>query len=314
MASEANSPWRERVRRALGWPARRLLDPRARWIAGLVTEQVDQRVDQRAEELGRRVEGLKPKLSPLRIEALIGTSGRPEHISEELARFLNWTESHEGYAAQAGLWFNPAVPVAYRTGGVDVRLVNERIVEQPFVFGALQSLPPSARLLDVGGSESTLALSFATLGYEVTVVDPRGYPLTHPALRSVSSSLDQLDADDDGYDAAIALSSVEHFGLGPYGTSLTDQRLDVDALVELRRRVRPGGLLILTVPLGEPAIDHFERVYDKRGLDELLGGWRLVTASAAWRTDGVTWIAGELERPLSERGVALVVASNGDPA
>ena len=89
------------------------------------------------------------------------------------AAYLNWASGPEGYAAQAGLWFNPPVPVQHAAGGVEVLLVNERIVEQPFAFGALAGLPAGAAIIDVGGSESTVGLSLATLGHRVTVVDPR---------------------------------------------------------------------------------------------------------------------------------------------
>ncbi|MGI8802254.1 MAG: hypothetical protein ACR2KV_08785, partial [Solirubrobacteraceae bacterium] len=88
-------------------------------------------------------------------------------------------------------------------------------------------------------------------------------------------------------------------------------RLDLAASADLRRLVRPGGLLILTVPFaGEPSVDDFERVYDAAGLDELLAGWRVETARAAWHVDPLTWVAGTLAEPLASRGVALVVARN----
>ena len=65
----------------------------------------------------------------------------------------------------------------------------------------------------MGGAESTIALSLSSLGYSVTVVDPRGYPVQHPGLRSMAVRLADLDAEDAGFDAAIAVSAVEHFGL-----------------------------------------------------------------------------------------------------
>ena len=36
-------------------------------------------------------------------------------LRPEVAEFLNWATGPEGYAAQAGLWFNPPVPVRHYT-------------------------------------------------------------------------------------------------------------------------------------------------------------------------------------------------------
>ncbi len=312
MAPDGPTARRAALGRLLGWPARRLLDPRVRWTAILVGDHVDDRardVHDHLERVEDRLAGLHEKLAALRVEELLarGPGSLPE-LGEEVGRFLNWAEGHEGYAAQAGLWFNPPVALDYRPGAVAARQVNERIVEQPFVFAALAGLTPPARVLDVGGSESTVGLSLAALGHDVTVVDPRGYPLAHPRLTAAACRLDQLDPALAGFDAAVALSALEHFGLGGYGEA-PGGRLDLAALETLRTRLlRSGGLLALTVPFGAPRVDEFERVYDRPGLDALLAGWEVVEARAAWQLDRSTWVAGELDDPLGPRGVALVAA------
>jgi hypothetical protein len=247
------------------------------------------------------------------------------------AEYLNWAGGPEGYASQAGLWFNPPVPVQHAPGAVEVLLVNERIVEQPFVFGAIARAfdGEHARILDVGGSESTVGLSLATLGHAVTVVDPRAHPLAHRNLTHAACRLDELPEDVAGFDAAVVLSAVEHFGLEHYDSaSLLDgssearkvarprddvggtdaERLDLAAMRTLRERVRPGGLLVLTVPFAEPAsVDDFQRVYDEAGLAQLLRGWTVQTSLRAGRIDRLTWELGAPSR--AGHGVALVTAT-----
>jgi hypothetical protein len=229
----------------------------------------------------------------------------------DVAGVLHHAEGPEGPAAQAGLWFNPPVPVAYRNGDVDVLLVNERIVEIPFSFAELLAhLPPPARVIDVGGAESTVALSLASLDYDVTVVDPRGYSLEHPRLAVVEDALESADLPERGFDAALCLSSVEHFGLAHYLGEGSEGRKDLDALARLRSLVVTGGRLVLTVPLGKPMVNELERVYDLGGLHELLDGWHIDRLDAVWRRDSRTWEAGSPEDTSAERGVALVSARN----
>jgi hypothetical protein len=301
---------RDRLRAALGWPARRLLDPRARWTADLVDDQLGGHRGQRPavhdrldvlEELQRR------QLAALGAHDAAGRAlpRALAELDEPTAALVNWAAGPDGPAAQAGLWFNEPVPVRLEAGRAEVLLVNERIVEQPYVLSAL---PAGASVLDVGGAESTLALALASRGHAVRVVDPRGYPLTHPGLSASACALNELRLDEP-VDCAVALSAVEHFGLGHYaGADAGDDR---DALVALRSLVRPGGTLVLTVPFAAQArVEGFERIYDREALEALLSGWKVMDRSAAWRVDRLTWVAGRLETPRGERGVALITAVN----
>jgi hypothetical protein len=319
------------LKRLLGWPLRRALDPRVR----MTVHEIDARLG--SEDLARptihdRLDDLdsmgRDMLAGLGWREVPQPGGDLTELDAPRAAYLNWADGPDGYAAQAGLWFNPPVPVHHTAGGVEVLLVNERIVEQPFVFGALAQLGGPARILDVGGSESTVGLSLATLGHDVTIVDPRAQPLRHRNLGHAACRLDELPADGEPFDAAVVLSAVEHFGLDHYdsaplldgssaarkmarprdGLDGTDERLDHAALRRLLELVRPGGLLVLTVPFAaQPSVDGFQRVYDEDGLAELLRGWSIQTSLRCGRVDRLTW---ELGAPSRERhGVALVTAS-----
>ncbi len=305
---------RDRLRAALGWPARRLLETRARRTADLVAEQLDDQLGGHRGErpaVHDRLEALE-ELQRRQLAALGAHDAADralprslEALDEPTAALINWAVGSEGPAAQAGLWFNEPVPVRLEAGHAEVLLVNERIVEQPYVLAAV---PPGASVLDVGGAESTLALALASRGHTVRVVDPRGYPLAHPGLSVSACALSELRLDE-RVDCAVALSAVEHFGLGHYADSAVGD--DRDALLALRSLVRPGGTLVLTAPFAAVArVEGFERVYDLSSLEALLAGWSIVDRSAAWRVDRVTWVAGSLEAPLGERGVALVTAVN----
>ncbi len=300
------------LKRVLGWPLRRALDPRVR----MTVHEIDARLG--SESLARptihdRLDDLdrmgRDMLAGLGWRDVPQPGGTLSELDAPRAAYLNWATGPEGYASQAGLWFNPPVPVHHEPGGVEVLLVNERIAEQPFVFGAIaRAFDGPARILDVGGSESTVGLSLATLGHEVTIVDPRAHPLAHRNLTHAACRLDELPEDTKPFQAAVVLSAVEHFGLEHYGLDATDERSDLEALARLRGLVAPGGLLVLTVPFAEqPSVDDFQRVYDEAGVAELLRGWTVKTSLRVGRVDRLTW---ELGEPSRERhGVALVLAT-----
>jgi hypothetical protein len=301
-----------RVKRLAGWPLRRVLDPRVR----MTVHEIDARLGSdglRRPTLHDRLDDLdrmgRDMLAGLGWRDVAQPGGALAQLDAARAAYLNWASGPEGYASQAGVWFNPPVPVHHVAGGVEPLLVNERIVEQPFVFRALADLPAGARIVDVGGAESTVGLSLATLGHRVTVVDPRRLALRHPNLAHAACRLDELPVSAARFDAAVALSAVEHFGLEHYGPGLVaDERLDLAALARLRELVVPGGRLVLTVPFAEQAsVDDFQRVYDEPGLCELLSGWDVRTSLRAGRIDRLTWQMGAASR--ERHGVALVVAT-----
>jgi hypothetical protein len=299
------------LKRLLGWPLRRALDPRV----DMTVHEIDARLG--SENLSRptihdRLDDLdrmgRDMLAGLGWRDVPRPGGDLGELDAPRAAYLNWATGPDGYASQAGLWFNPPVPVHHEPGTVEVLLVNERIVEQPFVFGAIAGLGGPSRILDVGGSESTVGLSLATLGHDVTIVDPRAHPLRHANLAHAACRLDELPAAREPFDAAVVLSAVEHFGLEHYGLEATDERLDLAAMATVRELVRPGGLLVLTVPFAaQPSVDDFQRVYDEDGLARLLRGWEVRTSLRVGRIDRLTW---ELGAPSRERhGVALVTAT-----
>ena len=80
---------------------------------------------------------------------------------------------------------------------------------------------PGSTVLDVGCSESLVPLEFASLGYSVTGIDLRAYPLHHPNLQTFATPLEDWDTDAT-FDVIVCLSSIEHFGLGTYGEEAVD--------------------------------------------------------------------------------------------
>lgn len=98
---------------------------------------------------------------------------------------------------------------------------------------------PPARLVDVGGGAGIHAVPLLEAGFDVTLVDP--VPLHVDQAReagvaraTVGDAL-ALPLDDGAADAALLLGPLYH---------LTEERDRHRALVEARRVVRPGGVLV----------------------------------------------------------------------
>lgn len=90
----------------------------------------------------------------------------------------------------------------------------------------------------------------------------------------VTGDAKQLELPDASFDAVVSLCALEHFGLGRYGDEF-DEQGDIKAISEMRRVLKPGGLLVFTTTLtqAQPSIAHnAHRIYDIQMLRALCQG------------------------------------------
>jgi len=63
-------------------------------------------------------------------------------------------------------------------------IVNERIIEYPFIFQNL-NLRKGSKILDFGCWESKLSIELASLGFKVIGVDLNNYEFSHPNFKFI---------------------------------------------------------------------------------------------------------------------------------
>lgn len=244
----------------------------------------------------------------VRLHDLVGA--RITDIDGTGSAFLNYSNSHLGPLADVGLWLNNPVVIEWQVGGAQIGAVNERIVEHPFTFAALGTLPPGSKILDIGGGESTVAFSLASLGHDVTVIEPQGYPFEHPNLTVFERPFEEFEPTAN-FDAVILLSTIEHFGIGAYrGNPEAAETADLATVQALKDILKPDGVLVLTTPYGPADQNELERTYDLDRLRLLLDGWTIDRVNVAHRTDARTWTleSTELEPPRGPGRVVMLTA------
>lgn len=261
-------------------------------------------------------------LARLLVELAPGAADRVvgEHVGVALsalgpgtATLLNWASGHTGPSGQAHVWLNPPLTVLHEEGEVRPNEVNERIVEVPYAFGAAANLAPGAHVLDFGATESTFALSMASLGHHVIAADLRPYPFEHPNLRPVSGPIEEWSGPDRPLDAVFSISALEHVGLGAYGEAPKTEGLDRAIVERFADWLRPGGELVFTAPYGRWAVEQEQRVYDREHLEALLAGLRITDLRVCVQTGRDRWERVEDRPPPSvwdggRRGVVLLRA------
>ncbi len=219
-----------------------------------------------------------------------------------------------------------ALPLNYGIG------LDERVVEYPWLLGAR----PKGRVLDAGSvlNHGHVLDRFLPEIESLTIVtlEPEHVAFPERKVSYVYEDLRDLPFRDDRFDTVVSLSTLEHVGMdnATYG-SATSRADDPDAelaaaVAELRRVLKPDGLLLLSVPFGALEDHGWFRQFDQALLDRLLGllspldievdvflysaaGWQrsdqLLAGSAAYRvaTEPVA-----VDRAAAARAVACIRA------
>jgi len=154
---------------------------------------------------------------------------------------------------------------------------DERVVEFPWLL--VQEL--GGRLLDAGSTlnhphivepclELVASMTIATLTPEPTVFTDRGVSYVYADLR-------ELPFRDGWFDNVVCASTIEHVGMDTRIYGIDEPRSSDPAgeqrraLGEIRRVIRPGGQLLLTVPFGRAEDHGWLRQLDADQLDDLIG-------------------------------------------
>ncbi len=184
-------------------------------------------------------------------------------------------------------------------------LSGDRDLEWGFVAARLgRYVSNDTRVLDFGCGNGVLATAAAGLGARVLAIDlmPRRMLSLNPRIEFRRVDLLALD-DETVFDLVVNCSTIEHVGLGGrYNTTgMTDG--DLEAMVKLRRMLRPDGYMLLTLPVGRDAVVHpMHRIYGEERLPRLLCGYDVVESNF-WRKDARNvWLPCSRDEAVIEKG------------
>ena len=169
---------------------------------------------------------------------------------------------------------------------------TDRYIEYSFVAQNLPSMP--AKVLDVGSCGSYFPLILAGLGYEVVSVDLREYSIIkHLKFKNFTFRKDdikQINLPDNFFNTILAVSTIEHIGIGGRYGEHQDSRGDIVALRQIIRMLKPDGIILLTFPFGKyKVIKPFCRIYDSKAVKELVGKLLIEKEEYYMQDDADNW-------------------------
>lgn len=160
---------------------------------------------------------------------------------------------------------------------VDVVAVADRHYEYAFTVEKFREYDiRNKNILDVGSSGSVLPPILAALGNRVVCVDVLEWPIRWPNLEFIKGDLLESDIPFESFDVIACVSTIEHFGLGRYGDK-EDVDGDIKGMANLRKYLKPNGLMILTVPFCRPTVAFpAHRIYDESRILRCTSGFKIL--------------------------------------
>ena len=196
-----------------------------------------------------------------------------------------------------------------------------RLIEYHFIHSNIES-NVRLKILDVGCAGTNLPVELANRGHEVYGIDAMPFP-DQQNFTFVQGNLENLPFDNDFFDIVTDVSTIEHVGLGRYGDPISPDG-DKKAMGEIKRVVKPGGKIIITIPCGLDTICYSKegiplaRVYSPISSIKLLSGLKILELSyiikrrRIWLTACVNEAESAAENANPEKvamtSIALIVA------
>jgi SAM-dependent methyltransferase len=157
--------------------------------------------------------------------------------------------------------------------------IDARVVEIPWALSRLSS--QDGRLLDAGSSFNTnyILNSPSLAKYKITIATlaPEPVCLWNLGISYVFSDLRHLDFRDDWFDAVVCISTIEHVGMDNSlyaGSAEVAKRATSSdfllAVRELKRIIKPHGVLYITFPFGRYEDHGWFQQFDSSLTDTLI--------------------------------------------
>ncbi|MFC1851873.1 class I SAM-dependent methyltransferase [candidate division CSSED10-310 bacterium] len=180
-------------------------------------------------------------------------------------------------------------------------LLGDRDIEWSWIASKIP--PGEGEVLDFGNGGSLLGLIAAQQGHNVLAIDLCSvkWLYEHPRLHFKQGDLLKLALPEKNYDYVINCSTVEHVGLvGRYGVYEDSPDGDLAAMKRLMRLMKPGGYMLLTIPIGKDAVfKPMTRIYGVERLPVLLDGYEIQQEEYWVKDNQNRWILEEKDRVLN---------------
>jgi len=152
---------------------------------------------------------------------------------------------------------------------------SDRYIEYPWMIENLDM--KSGRLLDVGSTICDKLYDLLPKAVKIYGINTNYQPVKNKDIEFTIGDIRQTNYQDNYFDCVICISTLEHIGVKGRYNSDNDSIGDLRAMKEIRRILKPNGVLLVTIPYGIKDVLPFNRLYNKERVNKLFEGFEIVS-------------------------------------
>jgi len=151
---------------------------------------------------------------------------------------------------------------------------SDRYLEYPWMLQNIKIT--SGRILDVGSTASNMLYKFLPKEVEINSIDLNDKHIESDSVKFSVGDIRKTNYEDNYFDVISCISTLEHIGVsGRYGSD-EDSTGDLKAVREMGRILKPGGVMLITVPYGVKDVLPINKLYNKERINELFKDFSMV--------------------------------------
>ena len=152
---------------------------------------------------------------------------------------------------------------------------SDRFIEYPWLLENINIT--SGRLLDVGSTIGDQLYETLPKSIEINCLNLSAKKFKNKQIKFKQGDIRKTDYPDNYFNLITCVSTLEHIGVnGRYG-SYYDPAGDIKAMSEIKRILKPGGILLATVPYGAKDVLPINKLYNKNRIANLFSGLEIIS-------------------------------------
>ena len=152
---------------------------------------------------------------------------------------------------------------------------SDRFIEYPWLLENIDIT--SGRLLDIGSTIGDQLYDTLPKTVEINCLNLNSKKFKNKQIKFKQGDIRKADYPDNYFDLIACVSTLEHIGVaGRYGSDDQPEG-DLRAMGEIKRILKPGGILLATVPYGDKDILPINKLYNKTRIDDLFSGLGIIS-------------------------------------
>lgn len=151
---------------------------------------------------------------------------------------------------------------------------SDRFIEYPWLLENIDIT--EGKLLDIGSTIGDQLYETLPKAIEINCLNLNVKKFKHQEIKFKLGDIRKTDYPDNYFNLIACVSTLEHIGVPGRYSSDNDPAGDARAMQEIKRILKPGGVLLATVPYGAKNVLPINRLYNKTRIADLFSGLNII--------------------------------------